>query len=79
MLFIIAYRPEFVTPWNCYPHVTRLILTRLHRAQAQSLVERLTGGKPLPVEVLDRVLDKADGVPLFLEELTKTVLESGYL
>ncbi|ASY71629.1 hypothetical protein N181_22165 [Sinorhizobium fredii USDA 205] len=79
VLLVITYRPEFVPPWRSYPHVTKVILNRLDQTQAQSLVERLTGGKPLPVEVLDYILAKTDGVPLFLEELTKTLLESGLL
>src|SRR5262249_62151059 len=56
-----------------------LTLNRLTKAYARSLVERVTGGKPLPSEVLEEILARTEGVPLFAEELTKTVLESGFL
>ncbi|OCP19692.1 MULTISPECIES: adenylate/guanylate cyclase domain-containing protein [unclassified Ensifer] len=79
VLLVITYRPEFVPPWRRYPHVTRVALNRLDQMQAQLLVERLTGGMPLPIEMLDYILANTDGVPLFLEELTKTMLESGLL
>ncbi|MCA1409100.1 AAA family ATPase [Ensifer sp. IC3342] len=79
VLLVITYRPEFVPPWRSYPHVTKVVLNRLDRMQAQSLVCQLTGGKPLPAGVLDYVLANTDGVPLYLEELTKTMLESGLL
>jgi class 3 adenylate cyclase/predicted ATPase len=79
VLLVITHRPEFIPPWRGRPHVTSLVLNRLSRVQAQSLVEQLTGGKPLPVEVLDQILAKTDGVPLFLEELTKITLESGFV
>jgi class 3 adenylate cyclase/tetratricopeptide (TPR) repeat protein len=76
-LVILAYRPEYEPPWTGHGHVTPLTLTRLGRRQAAAMVEKVTGGKPLPDEVLDRIVAKTDGVPLFVEELTKTVLESG--
>jgi tetratricopeptide (TPR) repeat protein len=77
VLLLVTYRPDFAPPWRGYPHVTSLTLNRLGWRQAQALVEGLTGGRPLPEEVLEQILAKADGVPLFVEELTKTVLESG--
>ncbi|WP_331375078.1 adenylate/guanylate cyclase domain-containing protein [Sinorhizobium chiapasense] len=79
VLLVITYRPEFVPPWRSYPHVTKVVLNRLDRMQAQSLVGQLTGGKPLPDGVLEYVLANTDGVPLYLEELTKTMLVSGLL
>ncbi|MCV9966893.1 AAA family ATPase [Pararhizobium sp. BT-229] len=79
VLLVITHRPEFVPPWRSYRHVTKVVLNRLDRVHAQSLVERLTGGKALPAGVLDYILANTDGVPLYLEELTKTMLESGLL
>ncbi|TCU30744.1 putative ATPase [Rhizobium azibense] len=79
VLLVITYRPEFVPPWRGYPHVTKVVLNRLDRVQAQLLVERLTGGKLLPLGVLDYIVANTDGVPLYLEELAKTMLESSLL
>ena len=76
---VITFRPEFLPPWARHPHVTALTLKRLSRRQATAMVDRLTGGKPLPAGVLEQILAKTDGVPLFVEELTKTVLEGGLL
>ena len=75
VLLLVTYRPEFVPPWRAYPHVTSLTLSRLGWQQARTLIGRLTGGRP--EEVLEPILAKTDGVPLFIEELTKLVLESG--
>ena len=60
-------------------HVSTLTLSRLGRAEGQALVDGITKGKALPPEVLDQIVARTDGVPLFIEELTKTVLESGLL
>jgi class 3 adenylate cyclase/tetratricopeptide (TPR) repeat protein len=79
VLLIATFRPELSPPWTGFPHVTLLTLNRLAQAQARSLVERVTGGKPLPTEVLEQILARTEGVPLFTEELTKAVLESGLL
>jgi predicted ATPase len=78
-LVVITYRPVFTAPWGGHPHVTSLTLNRLGRRQSQTMVGALTANKPLPEEVLDQILAKTDGVPLFVEELTKTVLEAGFL
>jgi tetratricopeptide (TPR) repeat protein len=75
----VTFRPEFVPPWTGHGHVTALSLSRLGRRQGGAMVERLTGGKALPTEVLEQILARTDGVPLFVEELTKTVLESGLI
>ena len=77
-LLVITSRPEFVCPWSG-PHLTRLVLSRLAARAATTLVERLASGQPLPQRVLAQIVVQADGVPLFLEELAKTVLESGVL
>jgi len=79
VLVLITFRPEFNPPWTGHAHVTQLSLSRLTRRHGQALVAAVTGGKVLPDEVLDQILAKTDGVPLFVEELTKTVIESGML
>ena len=79
VLLLITFRPEFTPPWTGYAHLTPLTLGRLGQRQGALMVERLTGSKPLPPEVLQQILLKTDGVPLFVEELTKTVLELGLL
>jgi class 3 adenylate cyclase/tetratricopeptide (TPR) repeat protein len=79
VLLLITTRSEFTPPWPSYPHTTTIPLTRLDRRAGAALVERVTGGKTLPKEVTDEILARTDGVPLFIEELTKTVLESGLL
>ena len=79
VLMIITFRPEFIPRWTGHGHVTALFLSRLGRRQGTAVVDRITGGKQLPQEVLEQILAKTDGVPLFVEELTKAVLESGLL
>ena len=77
VLLLIAYRPEYVPRWSGEAHVTALSLNRLNRRLGAELADRVTGGKTLPAEVLEQIVAKTDGVPLFVEELTKAVLESG--
>jgi class 3 adenylate cyclase/tetratricopeptide (TPR) repeat protein len=79
ILLLITARPEFSPPWPGHAHVSTIPLTRLNRRDGAALVERVTGGKALPEEILQEILARTDGVPLFVEELTKTVLESGQL
>lgn len=79
ILIVITCRPEFVPPWMGHGHVTSLHLNRLSKRQGAAMTSRLTGGKALPEEVLEQILERTDGVPLFVEELTKTVLEAGFL
>ena len=79
VLLLITARPEFTPPWPGHAHVTTISLTRLNRRNGAALVERVTAGKTLPEEVMDQILARTDGVPLFVEELTKTVLETGLL
>jgi predicted ATPase/class 3 adenylate cyclase len=78
-LLLITARPEFTSPWPSHSHVTTLALTRLSRRDTLAVIDRVTGGTSLPNEVMDQILVRTDGVPLFVEELTKTVLESGFL
>ncbi len=79
VLVVITFRPDFTPPWLGYAHVTSLSLSRLGRRQGTAMIERITGGKALPAAVLDQIIAKTDGVPLFVEELTKAVLEAGLL
>ncbi|MCA1477645.1 adenylate/guanylate cyclase domain-containing protein [Bradyrhizobium sp. NBAIM08] len=79
ILMIVTFRPEFIPRWTGHGHVTALFLSRLGRRQGAAVVDRITGGKTLPQEVLEQILAKTDGVPLFVEELTKAVVESGLL
>jgi class 3 adenylate cyclase len=78
-LLLITFRPEFQPPWAGQARVTTLALNRLSERDAAALVDTVTGGKSLPIEILSRILDHADGIPLFIEELTKTVLEGRLL
>ena len=79
VMVVLTYRPEFTAPWSGYTHITTLTLNRFARSLASAMVENITGGKHLPDEVLEQIINKTDGVPLFVEELTKTILESGVL
>jgi class 3 adenylate cyclase/predicted ATPase len=79
VLFLLTFRPDFIPPWLGQPHVTMLQLEKLSRDQAGAMVLGVTGGKKIPAEVYDQIISKTDGVPLFIEELTKAVLESGLL
>jgi class 3 adenylate cyclase/predicted ATPase len=79
ILMVITFRPVFEPPWSNHPHLTLLTLNRLSRRECADMVTRVTAGKSLPAEVLDEIVAKTDGVPLYVEELTKSVLESGLL
>src|SRR5262249_41065456 len=79
LLLVVTARPEFTPPWPADAHVTMLALAPLGRPEGMTLVQRSAGGKALPAEILEQILARTDGVPLFLEELTKTVIESGLL
>jgi predicted ATPase len=79
LLLLITARPDFAPPWPSYPHLTTIPLTRLDRDSGEALIERVSGGRTLPQELVNEILARTDGVPLFIEELTKTVLESALL
>lgn len=79
VLLLITARPEFTPPWPGHAHVTTVSLTRLSRRDGATLIDRVTAGKALPEEVMNEILERTDGVPLFVEELTKTVLETELL
>ena len=76
LLAVLAYRPEFTPPWSGRSHFATITLGRLLRPQSEGMVRNVTGGKALPPQVLDQIIAKTDGVPLFVEELTRVVLES---
>ena len=73
VLLIVTFRPEFQPPWTGQPQVSILTLNRLDRHDRTTLVRQTAGGKALPDEVVAQIVDRADGVPLFIEELTKSV------
>jgi predicted ATPase/class 3 adenylate cyclase len=76
---LLTYRPEFHAPWPFRSHFTPLMLNRLAQSQVAQIIDRIARNKALPSEVVKQIIVKTDGVPLFVEELTKTVLGSGLL
>lgn len=79
MLLVITARPEFISPWTGRAQVATMVLNRLGPDDAMSIVGRVTGGRALPPELLREILHRTDGVPLFVEELTRAVMESGVI
>lgn len=77
VLLVVTFRPDFTPPWVRHSHVTQLALNRLPRRHCSSIISEITRGRPLPEQVLEQVLARTDGIPLFVEEQTKMVLESG--
>ena len=77
LLLIVTFRPEFQPPWAGQSQVTMLALNRLDRRDRTTLVEQIAGGEALPDELVAQIAERTDGVPLFVEELTKSVLEGG--
>ena len=77
LLLVLTCRPEFQPPWAPRSYVTPLALSRLPRHQVEEMVLRVTGGKALPAEVVQQIVAKTDGIPLFVEELVKTILDAG--
>jgi len=76
VLVLLTFRPEFNSRWADHTHVTTVALNRLTRVQSVAVVHRVAQGIALPENLIDHIVDKTDGVPLFVEELTKSVLES---
>jgi predicted ATPase len=79
VLLIVTFRPEFQPPWTGQPQVTMLALNRLDLRDRTALATQIAGGKALPDEVAGQIAERTDGVPLFVEELTKSVVESGLM
>jgi class 3 adenylate cyclase/predicted ATPase len=79
VLLVVTARPEFHPKWVDLPHATLQTLNPLRPRECASLIEHLTNGKPLPEQVLQQIVERTVGVPLFVEELTKTVVEGGFL
>jgi class 3 adenylate cyclase/predicted ATPase len=75
VLLLVTFRPEFQPPWTGQAHVTVLVLNRLDRREGAVLVRRVVGAKALTDDVVTEIVNRTDGVPLFVEELTKAMLE----
>jgi predicted ATPase/class 3 adenylate cyclase len=78
VLLIVTFRPEFTPSWGRPPHVTFLAIERLGRSDVGAIIDRVVGAKVLPADVRHDILERADGIPLFVEEMTKAVLEAKY-
>jgi class 3 adenylate cyclase/tetratricopeptide (TPR) repeat protein len=79
LLVVATYRPELTPPWPQRSYLTPITLNRLERPEVETMVGHFAGGRPLPGEVVDHIVAKADGVPLYVEELTKAIFGSGVL
>src|SRR5260370_20803433 len=77
VLLVATFRPEFQPPWTGQPHVTMLALTRLDRRDTTAMVASIAGNAALPSEIVREIAQRTDGVPLFVDELTKAVLQAG--
>jgi tetratricopeptide (TPR) repeat protein len=77
VLLLAMFRPESQSPWTGLPHVTLLTLARLDRRDTAAMVANVAGNSLLPLEIMEEIAERTDGVPLFVEELTKAVLEAG--
>ena len=76
MLLIVTFRPEFDPPWIGRPHVTALTINRLAEREVGAMIDRVVGNKPLPASIRQDIIERTDGIPLFVEEMTKAVLEA---
>jgi class 3 adenylate cyclase len=77
VLLLVTFRPEFQAPWAGRPYVTSLMLNRLTEREAGAMMDRIVGNKPLPANLRRDIIERTDGIPLFVEEMTKAVLEAG--
>jgi class 3 adenylate cyclase/tetratricopeptide (TPR) repeat protein len=78
-LSVLTYRSDFTAPWPMRSHMTPITLNRLDRGEIEGLVRQSSGGKAMPAEVIDYVVRKTDGVPLYVEELTKAIVDSDFI
>ena len=76
MLLVVTARPEFQPPWLGQPHVTALSISRLTQRDVEVMIDRVVGNKLLPASIRHDIIERADGIPLFVEEMTKAVLEA---
>jgi predicted ATPase len=76
VLLVVTYRPEFEPPWIGQPHVTALTINRLAQHDVDAMIDRVVGNNPLPASIRQDIIERTDGIPLFVEEMTKAVLES---
>ena len=76
VLLIVTFRPEFEPPWIGRPHVTALTINRLPRRDIDGMIDRVVGNRFLPASVRQDIIERTDGIPLFVEEMTKAVLEA---
>jgi predicted ATPase len=77
LLMIVTYRPEFEPPWIGQPHVTALTINRLGQREIAAMIDGVSGNKALPPSIRQDIIERTDGIPLFVEEITKAVLETG--
>ena len=76
ILLIVTFRPEFAPPWIGWPHVTALTINRLAQRDIDAMIDRVIGNKSLPAGIRQDIIERTDGIPLFVEEMTKAVLEA---
>src|SRR5258708_33557760 len=79
VMIVVPHRPEFSPSWLDLGHVTVLKLNQLGRSQAVELIHKAAGGKTLPGEIAEQIAAKSQGVPLFIEEITRSIFEFGDL
>ena len=77
VLLIVTFRPEFEPPWIGRPYVTALTINRLAQRDIDAMIDRVVGNKLIPASVRQDIIERTDGIPLFVEEMTKAVLEAG--
>jgi class 3 adenylate cyclase/predicted ATPase len=77
VLLIVTFRPEFASPWTGRPHVTALTINRLAQREIDAMIDRVVGNASLPANIRQDIIERTDGIPLFVEEMTKAVLEAG--
>ena len=77
MLLIVTFRPEFEPPWIGRPYVTAITVNRLAQRNIEAMIDRVVGSKLVPASIRQDIIERTDGIPLFVEEMTKAVLEAG--
>src|SRR5262249_38610963 len=77
VLLLVTFRPEFDAPWVGRPYVNSLIINRLAEHEAGAMVDRMVGNRLLSANIRQDIIERSDGIPLFVEEITKAVLEAG--